>query len=189
MGILGKLVGVTTQLVTSKGATEKITTSVGNVISNKMIAKCEAELKELEVSFELDKQDYLKRKEKLMPKVQQGDKRALKKLQNLENEFKIIVIEYNGDRNAILAKQPKLEEKHKLKINEEDKEKLGLINGVTQNSIQANIKCQNCGHEIPEGVKFCSNCGAEIKKKYICSNCGTELSPNSNFCSSCGQKR
>ena len=48
MGILGKLASMATQIVASKGTSEKITTSVGTVISNKMVSKCEEELKKMQ---------------------------------------------------------------------------------------------------------------------------------------------
>ncbi|MBQ6884360.1 MAG: zinc-ribbon domain-containing protein [Clostridia bacterium] len=62
--------------------------------------------------------------------------------------------------------------------------------------------CRNCGNQISEGTKFCSNCGMaqeisqpetqdtkiveqEIQPK-LCKNCGVELKDGVKFCSECG---
>lgn len=49
-------------------------------------------------------------------------------------------------------------------------------------------KCPNCGKEISENSKFCSNCGAKIETSY-CKNCGEKLEPGAKFCSNCGTRR
>lgn len=62
--------------------------------------------------------------------------------------------------------------------------------------------CRNCGKQISDGVKFCSNCGMaqEISQPEIqdtqtveqetraklCKNCGVELNDGVKFCSECG---
>ena len=52
--------------------------------------------------------------------------------------------------------------------------------------------CKNCGCELPEGAKFCRECGSEvIAEEYVgetkfCSNCGSEIPKNIKFCPECG---
>ena len=37
-------------------------------------------------------------------------------------------------------------------------------------------RCENCGQENAQGVKFCNNCGSPMTKAPSkCSNCGFEL--------------
>ncbi len=48
--------------------------------------------------------------------------------------------------------------------------------------------CNNCGQEIKEGKKFCSNCGAPVPTAKKCPNCGTECKPGVKFCPECGTK-
>ena len=48
------------------------------------------------------------------------------------------------------------------------------------------VSCPNCKAQIPEGSKFCNNCGAKLNNK--CPNCGASVAQNSSFCSECGQK-
>lgn len=50
------------------------------------------------------------------------------------------------------------------------------------------VKCPNCGKEVPEGSKFCGECGAKIEE-YVCKNCGEKLAPGSKFCGNCGTRR
>jgi class 3 adenylate cyclase/tetratricopeptide (TPR) repeat protein len=44
--------------------------------------------------------------------------------------------------------------------------------------------CKNCDFSIPEGAKFCSNCGLQLSP--TCGNCGSEIAPDAKFCSNCG---
>lgn len=79
------------------------------------------------------------------------------------------------------------------------------------------VKCQKCGNELPEGAKFCLECGSKIEPpikegmlkcpkcesivpagkfclecgallKETCGNCGAEKIPNAKFCLECGNK-
>lgn len=62
---------------------------------------------------------------------------------------------------------------------------------------QADVKgvkeCDNCGAEIKQEAKFCTNCGApqeeepavEVATKN-CPNCGAELDIDAKFCPECG---
>jgi class 3 adenylate cyclase len=48
------------------------------------------------------------------------------------------------------------------------------------------MKCPKCQFEIPEGAKFCNECGSKLE--IACSSCG-KINPLSNkFCSECGHK-
>ena len=54
------------------------------------------------------------------------------------------------------------------------------------------IKCRSCGAEIPEGAKFCLECGTKVetqteKGTVICPKCGVSV-PNGKFCLECGAK-
>lgn len=56
------------------------------------------------------------------------------------------------------------------------------------------VMCKNCGCELPEGAKFCKECGSEIIEEELvpvnentfCSNCGCELPEGAKFCKECG---
>ncbi len=54
------------------------------------------------------------------------------------------------------------------------------------------MNCINCGAEIREGKKFCSNCGAPasapVPSPAHCTNCGAKLEPGETFCSNCGTR-
>jgi len=50
------------------------------------------------------------------------------------------------------------------------------------------MRCPKCGSD--EGGKFCSKCGAEVRKKAggaKCSKCGKGLEPGAMFCAECGE--
>lgn len=62
------------------------------------------------------------------------------------------------------------------------------------------MNCIKCNSVIPDGAKFCPNCGAsylkeadiapsftpETEKKYFCEKCGLEVAHGAKFCSVCG---
>lgn len=49
--------------------------------------------------------------------------------------------------------------------------------------------CFSCSHSLPDGAKFCPNCGVEQKVvAKFCSECGAKREPSAKFCSSCGHQ-
>lgn len=48
------------------------------------------------------------------------------------------------------------------------------------------LSCPSCGAEIAPGAKFCGSCGARLVS--ACANCGAELAPGTKFCPECGSK-
>jgi len=51
------------------------------------------------------------------------------------------------------------------------------------------IKCQNCGAEMPDNLKFCQECGKPLEqKKNICQNCNSEMPDGVVFCLNCGSR-
>ena len=53
-------------------------------------------------------------------------------------------------------------------------------------SAGAGIKCPGCGKSLPEGAKFCMECGQSLAVK--CPNCGSEMPMGAKFCLQCGTK-
>ena len=52
------------------------------------------------------------------------------------------------------------------------------------------MKCQECGYEFGEGVKFCPECGKSISSssnKIKCRKCGREIDSNLKYCPECGE--
>jgi class 3 adenylate cyclase len=49
------------------------------------------------------------------------------------------------------------------------------------------MRCPSCGHENPEGVKFCGECGTSLQADTICSRCGFANPAGVRFCHECGQ--
>ena len=47
------------------------------------------------------------------------------------------------------------------------------------------MRCPQCGHDNPDGVKFCGECGTRIEG--LCPGCGTSNPPTNKFCHQCGQ--
>ena len=64
------------------------------------------------------------------------------------------------------------------------------MNAVNQQQAQpATVPCINCGKQIPQGSKFCPECGApQTPQQKACTNCGAKLEANAKFCPECGQK-
>lgn len=48
------------------------------------------------------------------------------------------------------------------------------------------IVCPNCQKELPDGTKFCSNCGSIIPDTVLCPNCGNQARAGAAFCPICG---
>ena len=54
------------------------------------------------------------------------------------------------------------------------------------------MNCPNCGAVLPEGDKFCKECGKQIPTEptqnqvEYCPNCGNKISENNKFCVVCG---
>jgi membrane protease subunit (stomatin/prohibitin family) len=49
------------------------------------------------------------------------------------------------------------------------------------------LKCPDCQHPVPNGAKFCPDCGHQLLIFQQCSQCGKNLPPNGKFCTQCGQ--
>ena len=49
------------------------------------------------------------------------------------------------------------------------------------------MKCQHCGHEVPEGSAFCNHCGHRMTSEITCSYCNQLMPATSVFCPHCGK--
>ena len=49
------------------------------------------------------------------------------------------------------------------------------------------MKCQHCGHEVPDGSAFCNRCGYRMSKEVICDYCHKPMPSTSVFCPHCGK--
>src|SRR5215469_10818523 len=45
------------------------------------------------------------------------------------------------------------------------------------------MRCDKCGAENPEGLKFCNECAAPFKRR--CASCGFENALTAKFCGEC----
>lgn len=48
--------------------------------------------------------------------------------------------------------------------------------------------CSKCNAHVPEGSKFCLQCGEKMNVSLYCGNCGKKLPYNAKFCLECGKK-
>ena len=66
----------------------------------------------------------------------------------------------------------------------------GNANGTPLASAAAGVQkkiCPKCNAVVPEGMKFCGNCGSPVEQpKPLCPKCGMELIPGMKFCGHCG---
>lgn len=63
-----------------------------------------------------------------------------------------------------------------------------MFGNVMNNQQSAPVKaCIACSANIPEGAKFCTECGANQNPG--CKNCGAKLAPGAKFCPECGEKQ
>ena len=65
----------------------------------------------------------------------------------------------------------------------------GQAGGQQPQQAKAMVKCK-CGKEVPEGTKFCPDCGAKIVTPGMtsCPKCSAEIKEGAKFCPECGQK-
>ena len=49
------------------------------------------------------------------------------------------------------------------------------------------MRCQHCGHEVPEGSVFCNHCGYRMSNEVTCSYCHEPMPATSVFCPHCGK--
>lgn len=70
------------------------------------------------------------------------------------------------------------------RVAEEDREML------KEKSWRAGVRatCPNCNAPLAANVKFCPECGTEIRAEAYCAQCGAKLSPEAKFCTECGAK-
>lgn len=48
--------------------------------------------------------------------------------------------------------------------------------------------CSQCNQEIPDGMKFCTNCGAKQVVRHVCPQCNREVQEGMRFCTNCGAR-
>ncbi len=49
------------------------------------------------------------------------------------------------------------------------------------------MRCQHCGHEVPDGSVFCNRCGYRMSNDMACPHCGKQIPATSVFCPACGK--
>jgi len=58
-----------------------------------------------------------------------------------------------------------------------------------EKAAKAERTCPQCGHENPEGTKFCQECGSKLGAQgNVCPSCGTANPSGVKFCQECGTK-
>ena len=72
------------------------------------------------------------------------------------------------------------------KLNNAKSEKEARDNAAQ--AAKAERTCPQCGHENPEGTKFCQDCGAKLGAQNTCPSCGTANPVGVRFCQECGSK-
>ena len=50
------------------------------------------------------------------------------------------------------------------------------------------MRCPNCDAEVPEGEKFCPQCGVPMEGAVKCPYCGAAMLPDEQFCGQCGRE-
>lgn len=48
-------------------------------------------------------------------------------------------------------------------------------------------KCPNCGAQIADDCRFCTECGKEITQANVCPHCGASVGESDAFCQNCGK--
>lgn len=58
--------------------------------------------------------------------------------------------------------------------------------GKSDDGKKSGLKCGKCEIEYDDGIRFCTNCGEELKRVIVCSACEWENDESAQFCSGCG---
>lgn len=72
------------------------------------------------------------------------------------------------------------------KLNTAKREKEDRDNAVQ--AAKAERTCSQCGHENPEGIKFCQECGTKLGAQNICPACAVANPVGVKFCQECGTR-
>ena len=62
------------------------------------------------------------------------------------------------------------------------------VNPESNNANDTQTVCPKCSSPVPNGLKFCGNCGEKINKGIVCPSCSFENPIGQKFCGNCGQK-
>lgn len=90
------------------------------------------------------------------------------------------------DKKEQITREDYLDEReHKKKI---DLRKLDIEEKAVEHQpkIDKHKKCPQCDTPVPDGAKFCSECG--FKFDLTCRHCGKKYPTNAKFCQHCGEK-
>lgn len=60
----------------------------------------------------------------------------------------------------------------------------GLVGGGSQTM----VRCHKCNALVPDGAKFCSQCGQTLGKTKPCPSCQELNDPDAKFCDNCGHR-
>ena len=64
------------------------------------------------------------------------------------------------------------------------------VQGDSMNTQGASLVCRKCNSPLPQGAKFCMNCGEKVTPKEVyCQECGAVMPANAQFCMNCGTRR
>lgn len=110
---------------------------------------------------------------------------VLSALRDLDFDFKTAKVseeDYTPLRAQLMAEAAQYIEQE----TEEEKKLEALIQARRTHQKQT-FSCEQCGALMEAGQKFCSKCGAAVKKE-SCPSCGQKIQSGDQFCPSCGTK-
>jgi len=64
----------------------------------------------------------------------------------------------------------------------------GLREGGFGGGSQTMVRCHKCNALVPDGAKFCSQCGQTLGKTKPCPGCQELNDPDAKFCDNCGHR-
>ena len=59
--------------------------------------------------------------------------------------------------------------------------------GLAGGGSQTMVRCHKCNALVPDGAKFCSQCGQTLGKTKPCPSCQELNDPDAKFCDNCGR--